>query len=78
MGSNISKDCENLNNPSITMKEDFFITLQKEFNKEKNIIDKFKKENDELIRVEIEKDGKKHYFFNFSSFFDPDHGFLDF
>ena len=74
MGSTNSKDCENLNNPSIKMTEDFFIKLQKEFNKEKNIITKF--ENDELIRVEIEKDGKKHYFFNFSSFFDPDHGFL--
>lgn len=74
MGSNISKDCENLNNPRIKMKEDFFIKLQKEFNKEKNIITKLG--DDELIRVEIQKDGKKHYFFNFSSFFDPDHGFL--
>ena len=74
MGNNISKDCENLNNPNIKMKEDFFNKLKKEFNKGKNIITKF--ENDELIRVEIEKDGKKHYFFNFSSFFDPDHGFL--
>jgi len=69
-----SNDCENLNNPSIKMNGDIFIQLQKEFNKDKNIIKKL--ENDELIRVEIEKDGDKHYFFNFSSFFDPDEGFL--
>ena len=69
-----SNDCENLNNSSKKMKRDMFILLQKEFNKEQNKIKKF--ENDELIRVEIEKDGEKHYFFNFSSFFDPDEGFL--
>lgn len=74
MGNNVSKDCENLNNPNIKMDRHTLKRLTKEFNKESNILKKF--DNDELIRVEYKEDGKRHYFFNFSSFFDPNQGFL--
>lgn len=48
--------------------------LKKEFEKEKNILDKFN--NNEIIRIERKMKGKKHYYFNISGFFDPDRGFI--
>lgn len=66
-------ECENLNNPKDKMKISTLDMLIKEFNKEANQLAKF--DNDGLIRVEITIDHKKHYYFNFSSFFDPDYGF---
>lgn len=49
--------------------------LIKEFDKEKNIFG-YISDVDVLIRVEKVVDGKKHYYFNISAFFDPDKGFL--
>ena len=67
-------ECENLNNPKDKMKRNNLDMLIKEFNKESNQLAKF--DNDGLFRVESTIDNKKHYYFNFSCFFDPDHGFL--
>ena len=67
-------ECENLNDPKDKMKRNNLDMLIKEFNKESNQLAKF--DNDGLFRVESTIDNKKHYYFNFSCFFDPDHGFL--
>lgn len=48
--------------------------LVKEFEKEENILDKFY--NNEIIRIEKTFEGKKHFFFNITGFFDPDKGFI--
>ena len=72
---NECNECENLNNPKDKMKRNTLDMLIKEFNKETNQLGKFDND-DALLRVESTIDHKKHYYFNFSSFFDPDHGFL--
>ena len=74
MGNEECNECVNLNNPKDKMKRNTLDMLIKEFNKESNQLTKF--DNDGLFRVESTIDHKKHYYFNFSSFFDPDHGFL--
>lgn len=75
MGNEECNECENLNNPKDKMKRNTLDMLIKEFNKETNQLAKF--DNDDvLIRVESTIDHKKHYYFNFSSFFEPEYGFL--
>ncbi len=75
MGNEECNECENLNNPKDKMKRNTLDMLIKEFNKETNQLAKF--DNDGIIRVESTIDHKKHYYFNFSSFLDPKHGFLN-
>ena len=75
MGNEECNECVNLNNPKDKMKRNTLDMLIKEFNKETNQLGKFDND-DALLRVESTIDHKKHYYFNFSSFFDPDHGFL--
>lgn len=75
MGNEECNECVNLNNPKDKMKRNTLDMLIKEFNKETNQLGKFDND-DALLRVESTIDHKKHYYFNLSSFFDPDHGFL--
>ena len=49
--------------------------LIKEFEKEKNIVGRIS-DSDFLIRIQKIVNGKKHYYFNISAFFDPDKGFI--
>ena len=58
-----------------TMNQYEINNLINEFNKDKNIIAKMPDVGD-LLRVEIYKNGKEHYYLNVAGFFDPDRGFL--
>ena len=62
-------------NSNYVMNQDEINELKNEFNKDKNIIGKMP-DIGELLRAEIIKEGKKHYYFNIQGFFDPDRGFL--
>lgn len=62
-------------NSYYTMNQNEINNLINEFNKDKNIIGKMPDVGD-LLRAEICKYGKKHYYFNVAGFFDPDRGFL--
>lgn len=62
-------------NSDYVMKQDEINELKNEFNKDKNIMGKMP-DIGELLRAEIIKGGKKHFYFNIPGFFDPDRGFL--
>ena len=62
-------------NSYYTMNQYEINNLINEFNKDKNIIAKMPDVGD-LLRVEIYKNGKEHYYLNVAGFFDPDRGFL--
>ena len=62
-------------NSDYVMKQDEINDLKSEFNKDKNIMGKIP-DIGELLRAEIIKGGKKHFYFNIPGFFDPDRGFL--
>lgn len=62
-------------NSDYVMKQDEINELKNEFNKDKNIMGKMP-DIGELLKAEIIKGGKKHFYFNIPGFFDPDRGFL--
>jgi len=62
-------------NSNDVMNQDEINELINEFNKDKNIMGKIP-DIGELLRAEIIKGGKKHFYFNISGFFDPDRGFI--
>lgn len=62
-------------NSNNVMNQNEINELINEFNKDANIIGRMP-DVGELLRAEIIKGGKKHFYFNISGFFDPDRGFL--
>ena len=74
MGNTESSNIKELNSGEImSMKDKNW--LIKEFEKEKNEKGQMS-DNEKFISFEKVEDGKKHYYFNVSAFFDPDKGFL--
>lgn len=74
MGNTESSNIRELNSGEIMSIKDKN-WLIKEFGKEKNEQGQMS-DNEKLISFEKVEDGKKHYYFNISAFFEPDKGFL--
>lgn len=64
-----------INSGNIYISSNEINELIKEFDKSKNVIGMIPGIGD-LLRAEIVKDGKKHFYFNMAGFFDPEKGFI--